>query len=103
MDLNLETMMRIPANTRSLLLAMTLFPLLVGCEGPRTLLYNKSACTIKVTYIAANIRNRTVSLPPGEAVGATGISAPDLEDLRVVDGAGQLHHYSNSELAVLRR
>ena len=76
--------------------------LLTSCESVHPLVYNMSPCLIEVTYSAANIRDQTVDVPPGGEVGSTGIAAPDLENLVVVDGAGVRHAYSSETLASLR-
>jgi hypothetical protein len=75
---------------------------LAGCEGPHDLIYNMTACPIVVAYSAANIRNNTVTLPPGGAAGGTGVVAPNLDEVTIVDGSGARHEYSANALSGLR-
>jgi len=85
------------------MLVVTLFGFaLAGCEGPHDLIYNMTACPIFVTYSAANILNNTVTLPPGGTAGSTGVVAPNLDEVTIVDGSGVRHVYSANTLSSLR-
>lgn len=76
---------------------------LVGCEGPRDIIYNMTPCTITVTYSAANIDKNMLRLPSGDKAGTVGVFSPQLREITIVDSEGIAHSYSASDLARLRQ